>query len=187
MPEQLELPLGNIRQYRPLKDPACPCCRQPVQSGNARLAVWQSFRDWLVLNWDWAARELVRELAHDPHALTLAEHPDLLWALKADAGANELELSDRLAEILDGFFQGEFNEMKRRGRKLRLPKATCKFCSAPMQQEADGRWRCSADSWHSFWVNPVLPAGLQGVWMGKNRNDPRAGVGPLPEWVDLAS
>lgn len=185
--EQLTLELSPVRRnYQPLKDPSCPCCKQKVKQPDY-LTVWQNFREWLYLNWEWAARELVRNLAAHPQGLSLAAHPDLLWALQADAADHELELSDRLAEILDGFFQGEFDELKRRGKALRLssvlPDPMCKFCSAPMLEQPDGRWRCTADAWHTFWVNTELPEGRQGIWMGRNRFDPRSGPGPLPAWL----
>ena len=47
-------------------------------------------------------------------------HPDLLWALKAEASDRDLELMDCLNEILDSYFQGEFNSLQRRGKKLVL-------------------------------------------------------------------
>lgn len=190
--EQLALPLFPYRrQYRPLKDPACPCCKQPVTAENARLMVWQSFREWLYLNWNWAGLELLRLLAQPPEQggparLSLAEHPDLLWALMAEAGARELELSDCLAEILDGYFQGLFDAMKRRAKRLRLPdpaRPACKFCAGDMCQDASGVWRCQRDPWHSFRISPELPPGYQGLWMGHRRTDPRNGLGPVPVWA----
>lgn len=184
--EQLALPLPLTRQYHPLKDPSCPCCKQKVAQPD-HLTVWQSFRDWLHLNWEWAARELLRNIITHPQSLSLAEHPDLLQALQAEAGARELELNDCLAEIIDSYFQGEFDIKLRRGKALRLssvsalPAPRCKFCSALMLEQ-EGRWCCTADAWHTFWVNPELPDGKQGIWMGRNRFDPRSGPGPLPDW-----
>ena len=187
MPEQLQLPLPPHRQYRPLKAPACPCCKQVLESPDASLVVWQSLRDWLVLNWDWSAREILRELIHHPGELSLAEHPDLLWGLKAEAGYRELELRDCLAEIVDGYLQGEFNTIKRRGRKLKLPKPSCVFCAASMHQESDKCWRCEVDQWHSLHIDPALPTGFQGVWITRTRRDHRAGPGPLPVWLPSLS
>ena len=116
--EQLALPLPPYRQsYRKIIGPKCPCCKQSLDLAAQRLAVWQNFRAWLLLNWDWAARELIRYQAAHPEGLSLREHPDLLWALQADARAHELELNDRLAEIIDSYFQGEFNDILRRGLK----------------------------------------------------------------------
>lgn len=118
---QLPLPLPPFkRRYRPLKGPSCPACKQKLRSQKARLTVWQSFREWLQLNWDWVARQLVLHLAHRPEGLSLAEHPDLLLFLTYDAGAHGLEVNDRLAEIIDGYVQGEFDAIKRRGKKLVL-------------------------------------------------------------------
>lgn len=174
--------MASPRQYKPVTPPACPCCKQPVP-GDTRLLSWQSYRKWLVTNWEWAARELVRELAQleQQTPLSLAEHPDLLWALKADAGEHQQELNDRLAEIVDGYFQGLTDDLKRRSLKLKLPPVLeCKFCAGPMQWESVNRWRCTREPWHSFHVNRDLPAELQGVWMGP-RYDARSGPGPLPE------
>lgn len=116
--EQLPLPLPPFRQsYREIKGPKCPCCKQQLLELQQCLIVWQNLRAWLLLNWDWAARELIRYQAMHPEALSLREHPDLLWALQADAKAHELEVNDRLAEIIDSYFQGEFNDILRRGLK----------------------------------------------------------------------
>lgn len=79
---------------------------------------WESFRDWLVENWEWSAKQLVLTHAINPKELNLHQHPDLLWALKAEASYNEMELNEQLALIIDSFFYGEITEVRRRGKKL---------------------------------------------------------------------
>jgi len=115
---QLEFPGFRYRKkYKPLAAPKCPCCNQRVTKKALRLTVWQSFRAWLLFNWDWAAKELIRRQSQGDNVLSL-RHLDLLFALEMDAGANGQELEDRLAEIVDSYYQGEFKDIQRRGLKL---------------------------------------------------------------------
>lgn len=83
-----------------------------------RLTVWQNYRSWLLLNWDFVAKELVRRELEQANQISLTEHPELMLALEMDAGAHGQELADRLAEIVDSYYQGEFNDIQRRGLKL---------------------------------------------------------------------
>ncbi len=117
--DQLEFPGFRYRKkYKPLAQPKCPCCHQKITKKAVRLTVWQNFRTWLLLNWDFVAKELLRRQVHHTPQVDLTEHPELLFALELDAGANNLELSDRVAEILDSYLQGEFNDIQRRGLKI---------------------------------------------------------------------
>lgn len=108
-------PGTRLRPYQPIKRVKCPCCHQGLKRTDTLLA-WRELRDWLVTNWEWVAPMLVLKQLHNPTALSLTEHPDLLWALNAEAGAEGLELNDMLAQILDSYFQNEFDLLHRRGR-----------------------------------------------------------------------
>lgn len=41
-------------------------------------------------------------------------HPDLLYAVRSEAGFEGLEVSDVINEIIDGYLTGEFDRMQRR-------------------------------------------------------------------------
>jgi hypothetical protein len=107
---QLTLPLPDLRQsYPDIPGPACCFCRQDIDYDQMLLS-WLALRTWL--------------LQHPEHAppaaagrLSLQEHPDLLWALEADARAHALTMSDRLAEIISDYFDGAFDDIARRGLK----------------------------------------------------------------------
>lgn len=87
------------------------------------LISWQEFRNWLHKNWDQAAVQLMGHLAYSNPAedLDLRENPDLLYALKTDAQWENLPPKKLLIQILDGYYDGEFDRLIRRGKKLVLP------------------------------------------------------------------
>jgi hypothetical protein len=121
-----------VRNYKPCKGPYCPCCKQKINTRIGLFTSWLNLREWLLANWNWAAKVLVLH-QKESDSLSLKEHPDLLWALEAEAAWNDLELDDLLAEIVDGYFQGKYNALKRRGKRLPplddLKNSTEKDCS----------------------------------------------------------
>jgi hypothetical protein len=71
-----------------------------------------------------------------------------------------------------------------------IPNSSCIFCSAPMLRHHLELpiWRCSADDWHRLWLSHERKADgkkgkVIGVWLGRSRQDPGSGPGPVPEWV----
>ena len=168
--EQLTLDLGVYRRhYKPVKGPACPCCKQNITTQEQILVSWKEFREWLYVNWDWAAKYMLTHLVHNPRQLSLAEHPDLLWALEAEAGDQELELNDCLAEILDGYFQGHTDALKRRGKKLVLKQNEQNKKKQSRQQNATGKADAGAKAdpidllpyaWRGEYFMAALPADM---------------------------
>lgn len=118
--EQLELDI-KVRSHKPIKEVACPCCKQRIRNIETRHLSRQAIRKVLFDNWEALSKDLLQKHLAEPADISLAAHPDLLWALKAEAGYYGLELNDMVSLIIDSWFEGRIKEFHRRGKKLTLP------------------------------------------------------------------
>lgn len=116
--EQLPLPLGPFPEKKTrLKKPKCPYCKQRMGKSETIL-VWAEFRDYLVENKTRVAVEMLRGQIANPKGISLENHPDLEWALQAEADFHGLKPEELAIQILDSFFLGAFDLRHRRGKKL---------------------------------------------------------------------
>lgn len=104
------------RKYRPEPAHKCPYCQTRFTRQRMLLA-WRQIQKFFLRNKDAVSREvLARELTNPPQVRLT---PDLTFALRAEAGGEGLEVSDLVNEIIDGYFTGEYNRIKRRRRERR--------------------------------------------------------------------
>lgn len=158
--EQLPLSLPAYRRKQPeIVGPKCPACRQRLLTPEQRLVMGQLLGAWILRNWDFAMLELLRHQAYHPAHLSLDEHPGLLWALKADAKEHGLSPAERLAQIIDSYYQNEVKELDR--------------CAA-----SEPTWRHAVASGHVFAYRSDRPwAGRpdsQSVYLGAAHNASKA-------------
>lgn len=113
--EQLKIEVQvQAKKYKPVQDPLCPCCKQRIRNIRSRYASWKQYRAWLETKWDQVAASLFKRHLETKTELSLDAHPDLLFALKAEAGYNRLELNDMLTQIVDSYMEGRFDLIERR-------------------------------------------------------------------------
>jgi len=108
------------KSYEREPEHKCPFCYTRLNKKRA-LHAWSHIKRWFLGNRDAIAKQVIlHELHHHPE---IELNPDLLFSLKAEAGCDGLNASDLLNEILDSYFTGKFERIRRRKerRKRVLP------------------------------------------------------------------
>lgn len=99
------------KSYQREPEHKCPFCYTRLNKKRA-LFGWNHIKRWFLKNRDLVAQQVIlHELHHHPE---IELNPDLLYALKAEAGCDGLEVCDLLNEIVDSYFVGKFNRIRRR-------------------------------------------------------------------------
>lgn len=115
-------PVRETKHYEREPEHKCPFCYTRLNKKRV-MYVWKSVRKWFLRNREAVARQVVlHELYHHPE---IELNPDLLFALRAEAGCDGLDANDLLNEILDSYFHGRFEVLRRRKeRRTRVLKSS---------------------------------------------------------------